>query len=98
MCENFHNIPFCFQFLMSSQHTGKLLGLIGAFFLAHSAYSTYERMSPFSFFEVSSETFSLDLAYIKAVDEINAALPVEVMAYPVLLEHLILTSYSLDCY
>ncbi|KAG2205567.1 hypothetical protein INT47_005942 [Mucor saturninus] len=47
---------------MSSQHTGKLLGLLGAFFLAHSAYSTYEH-----------------LAYIKAVDEVNTALPVEIV-------------------
>ncbi|KAI9351643.1 Prefoldin subunit-domain-containing protein [Pilaira anomala] len=46
---------------ISSQYTGKILGLVGALFLAHSAYSTYEH-----------------LAYIKAVDEVNTALPVEV--------------------
>lgn len=30
---------------MGSQQTGKILALLGALFLAHSAYSTYERMS-----------------------------------------------------
>lgn len=29
---------------MSSQQVGKLVAFIGALFLAHSAYSTYERM------------------------------------------------------
>lgn len=29
---------------MSFQQTGKIVALIGALFLAHSAYSTYERM------------------------------------------------------
>ncbi|GAA5812909.1 hypothetical protein MFLAVUS_006370 [Mucor flavus] len=47
---------------MSSQYTGKILGLIGALFLAHSAYSTYEH-----------------LAYIKAVDEVNTTLPIEIV-------------------
>ncbi|KAI8349700.1 Prefoldin subunit-domain-containing protein [Blakeslea trispora] len=42
--------------------TGKLLGILGALFLAHSAYSTYEH-----------------LAYVKAVDEIDTKLPIEVM-------------------
>ncbi|KAI8331445.1 Prefoldin subunit-domain-containing protein [Choanephora cucurbitarum] len=41
--------------------SGKLLGILGALFLAHSAYSTYEH-----------------LAYIKAVDEVDAELPIEV--------------------
>ncbi|KAI9263014.1 Prefoldin subunit-domain-containing protein [Helicostylum pulchrum] len=45
----------------ASQYTGKILGLVGALFLAHSAYSTYEH-----------------LAYIKAVDEVNTTLPIEV--------------------
>ncbi|KAF1797044.1 membrane magnesium transporter-domain-containing protein [Mucor lusitanicus] len=47
---------------MSSQQIGKLIALIGALFLAHSAYSTYEH-----------------LAYIKAVDQANTTLPIEIM-------------------
>lgn len=68
---------------MSSQYTGKLLGLLGAFFLAHSAYSTYERMSlSLPIFQKSHlKLFSLDLAYIKAVDEVNTVLPVEVIVH-----------------
>ncbi|OBZ87173.1 Membrane magnesium transporter [Choanephora cucurbitarum] len=44
-----------------SQQSGKWLGILGALFLAHSAYSTYEH-----------------LAYIKAVDEVDAELPIEI--------------------
>ncbi|KAI7898547.1 magnesium transporter [Cokeromyces recurvatus] len=47
---------------MSAQQLGKFLGLFGALFLAHSAYSTYEH-----------------LAYIKAVDEVNTTLPIEIV-------------------
>ncbi|CEP12608.1 hypothetical protein [Parasitella parasitica] len=47
---------------MSSQQVGKIVALIGALFLAHSAYSTYEH-----------------LAYIKAVDQVDASIPVEII-------------------
>ncbi|KAI9268778.1 Prefoldin subunit-domain-containing protein [Sporodiniella umbellata] len=50
------------QQAMSSQQIGKLIGVLGAFFLAHSAYSTYEH-----------------LAYVKAVDEVDTSIPIEVM-------------------
>ncbi|RCH87274.1 Membrane magnesium transporter 1 [Rhizopus stolonifer] len=43
------------------QQSGKLLGILGALFLAHSAYSVYEH-----------------LAYIRAVDEVDSTLPVEI--------------------
>ncbi|KAL4205979.1 hypothetical protein CU097_004992 [Rhizopus azygosporus] len=46
---------------MSIQQLGKILGIIGAIFLAHSAYSTYEH-----------------LAYVKAVDEEDASVPIEI--------------------
>lgn len=74
---------------MSSQYTGKILGLVGALFLAHSAYSTYERMVHITFLHPSLHLnsfypcfFSVDLAYIKAVDEVNNTLPVEVKTTP----------------
>lgn len=65
-----------------SQQTGKLLGILGALFLAHSAYSTYERMRNLKDDKQKSDAqhhVSLDLAYVKAVDEIDTKLPIEVM-------------------
>jgi hypothetical protein len=69
---------------MSPQQTGKLLALLGALFLAHSAYSTYERtiikkyQGSLAEINLLNVYFSLDLAYIKAVDEVNTTIPVDV--------------------
>lgn len=62
-----------------SQQIGKILALIAALFLAHSAYSTYERKEMnIPCFDMTISHVFIDLAYIKAVDEIDTSLPIEV--------------------
>jgi hypothetical protein len=66
---------------MSVQQFGRALGILGTIFLAHSAYSTYERKKiilEIVYIQLELKAYNVDLAYVKAVDEADTSVPIEV--------------------
>ncbi|KAG2182038.1 hypothetical protein INT43_006964 [Umbelopsis isabellina] len=66
-----------------SQTLGRVLSLVGIAFLAHSAFSTYERkLSPtmVATSQYAANIQSTDLSYLNAVDKVESGLPIEITA------------------
>ncbi|KAJ2964698.1 hypothetical protein NQZ79_g448 [Umbelopsis isabellina] len=64
-----------------SQTLGRVLSLIGIAFLAHSAFSTYERKLSHPMVTTSRYTANIqstDLSYLNAVDKVESGLPIEI--------------------
>lgn len=79
----FHYFFFCNSQMTTNVYLGKVVAIVGTLFLFHSAFSTYERkvininVWMKSVLKTTYLLF-LDLAYLKAVDQTESSLPIEV--------------------